>query len=65
MVHTSEQTVHALHSLAAVVHTLGSDALAARVVEPPVLGAAHGLAVEFALADGHAVVKVDHGAHVV
>lgn len=61
---TSEETVHALHGLAAVIHTLRPDALAAGVVKPAVLGSSHGLAVQFALPDGHAVVKVDHCAHV-
>lgn len=60
----SEQTVHALHGLAAVVQALRSDALAASVVKPAVLGSSHRLAVEFTLTDGHAVVKVDHRAHV-
>lgn len=63
-VHTSEETVHALHCLAAIVHAFGSDALAAGVVKPAVLGSSHRLAVQFALADGHAVIKVDHRAHV-
>lgn len=60
----SEETVHALDGFAAVVDALGPDALAAGVVKPAVLGAPHGLAVQFALADGHAVVKVHHRAHV-
>lgn len=60
----SEQTVHALHCLAAIVHAFGSDALAAGVVEPAVLGSSHRLAVQLTLTDGHAVVKVDHRAHV-
>lgn len=63
-VHTSEETVHALHRLAAVVHAFGSDALAAGVVKPAVLGPSHRLAVQLALTDGHAVVEVDHRAHV-
>lgn len=63
-VHTSEETVHALDCLAAIVHAFGSDALAAGVVKPAVLGSSHRLAVQFALADGHAVIKVDHRAHV-
>lgn len=63
-VHTSEETVHALHCLAAIVHAFRSDALAAGVVKPAVLGSSHRLAVQFALTDGHAVIKVDHRAHV-
>uniref|UniRef100_A0A0E9QQI0 Uncharacterized protein n=1 Tax=Anguilla anguilla TaxID=7936 RepID=A0A0E9QQI0_ANGAN len=47
----SEETVHALDSLAAVVQALGPNALAAGVVKPAVLGATHGLAVQLALAD--------------
>lgn len=59
----SEETVHALHSLAAVVHALRPDALAARVMKPAVFGSSHRLAVLFTLTDGHAVVEVDHCAH--
>lgn len=47
----SEEAVHALDSLAAIVQTLGPDTLAAGIVEPAVLGAAHRLAVQLALAD--------------
>lgn len=63
-VQASEETVHALHSLAAIVHAFRSDALAAGVVKPAVLGSSHRLAVQFALPDGNTVVEVDHRAHV-
>lgn len=59
-----KHAVHALDSLTAVVDALGPDALAAGVVEPAVLGRPHGLTGDLALMYGHAVVKVDHSAHV-
>lgn len=40
-VHNSEETVHALHNLAAIVHTFRPDALAAGIVKPAVLGSSH------------------------
>lgn len=61
---SSEETVHALDSLAAIINALRPNALAASIVEPAVLGSSHRLAVQFALADGHTVIKVDDRAHV-
>lgn len=63
LVFGSEEAVHAFDRFGAVVHALGADALAAGVVEPAVLGAAHGLAVLLTLTDRHAVIEVDHRAH--
>lgn len=61
----SVKAVDALGCFAAVVDTLGADTLAAGVVEPAVLGPAHGLAVLLTLADGHTVVEVHHRTHLI
>lgn len=60
----SEHAVHAFYGFAAVVDAFWPDTLAAGVVKPSVLGSSHGLARDLALMDRHAVVKIDHGAHV-
>ena len=60
----SGETVGAANTPAPVVDTLWPDALTAGVMEPTVLGAAHGLTVLLTLADGYTLVEVHHCAHV-
>lgn len=59
----SEETVHAFDCFTAIVHTLGPNALTARIMKPAVLRASHRLTILFTLTNGHTVVKVDHRAH--
>lgn len=59
-----KHAVHTLDSFAAIVDALWTDALAAGVMKPAVLGGSHGLTGYFTLVYGHAVIKVDHSAHV-
>lgn len=61
----SEHAVDTTGCSAAVVQALRPDALAAGVVEPTVLGSAHGFAVLLALVDGQAVVKEHHSTQVI
>ena len=66
-VYTSSSLKHAVHtfdSFATIVDTLWTNALAAGIMEPAILGSTHGLAGYFTLMYGHAVIKVNHSTHV-
>ena len=55
----SEQAVQTLWLAASIVQAVGTDALAAGVVEPPVLRGPHRLAGHPTVVYGHAVIKID------
>lgn len=59
-----KHAVHTLDCFAAIVDTLGTDALTAGVMKPAVFGRSHGLTGYFTLVYGHAVIKINHRAHV-
>lgn len=59
-----KHAVHTFDRFTSVVNALRANALAAGIVEPAVLGRPHGLTGYFTLMYGHAVIKVNHRAHV-
>lgn len=59
-----KHAVHTLDSFTPIVDALRADALTAGIMKPAIFGCSHGLTGYFTLVYGHAVIKINHSAHV-